>query len=135
MFFEKPLLNDINIRDYRNETMQIISGAYCKQRLHYKALCDNQACVSNEMKAFLLWINTIQNFSAYIKAAMAKFWFVTIYLFDDGNGRLSRIIAERVLVNNESNLVRVYSISHQIAKNRHEYYDLLEKMQKYKDNS
>jgi len=135
MFFEKPLLNDINIGDYRNETMQIISGAYGKQKLHYKAPCDNQACVSNEMKAFLLWINTSQSFSAYVKAAIAKFWFVTIHPFDDGNGRLSRIIAERVLANNESNPVRLYSISHQIEKNRQEYYELLEKMQKYKEDS
>jgi len=132
MFFEKPLLNDVLVGDYRNEAMQIISGAYGKQKLHYQAPCDNQACVSHEMKLFLTWFNQNQALSGYIKAAIAKFWFVTIHPFDDGNGRLSRLIAERVLANNESNPARLYSISTQIEKNRHEYYDLLERIQRSK---
>jgi len=49
------------------------------------------------MDAFLEWLNNKQGFSDYLRAAIAKFWFVTIHPFDDGNGRLSRIIAERCL--------------------------------------
>jgi Fic family protein len=135
MFFEKPILQDLLVGDYRNETMQIISGAYGKQKIHYEAPCDNQACVSHEMKQFLMWFNQNHELSGYIKAAIAKFWFVTVHPFDDGNGRLSRIIAERVLANNESNPTRLYSISYEIEKNRHAYYELLEKMQKYKDGA
>lgn len=140
IFYEKPVLDDLIIGEYRNETMQIISGAYGKKRLHYEAPCDNQACVSHEMKGFLTWLNSNQStsgqaLSGYIKAAIAKFWFVTIHPFDDGNGRLSRIIAERVLAENEGNAIRLYSISHEIEKNRNEYYDLLEKTQRNDTNS
>ena len=129
MFYEKPLLNDMLIGEYRNATMQILSGRYGKQTLHYQAPCDNQDCVKAEMKPFIEWINSELKMSAYIKAAIAKFWFVTVHPFDDGNGRLSRIIAERVLAEGESNPIRLYSISYEIEKNRNEYYDLLEKMQ------
>lgn len=133
MFYEKPLLDDFLMGEYRDESMQIISGAYGKRTLHYEAPCDNQACVKREMKPFLIWLNSAEKAtSGYIKAAIANFWFVSIHPFDDGNGRLSRIIAERVLAQNESNPIRLYSISHEIEKNRHDYYDLLEKMQKGK---
>jgi len=132
IFYEKPLLNDLVIGEYRNETMQIISGAYGKQTLHYEAPCDSQACVEQEMQLFLAWLNENHELSVYIKAAIAKFWFVTVHPFDDGNGRLSRIIAERVLAENQTHPVRLYSISHEIEKNRSDYYDLLEKLQKGK---
>jgi len=130
MFYEKSILNDMLIGEYRDETMQIVSGHYGKQTLHYQAPCDNQLCVTNEMNKFLKWLNSETKLSGYIKAAIAKFWFVTVHPFDDGNGRLSRIIAERVLAISESSPIRLYSISYEIEKNRHEYYDLLEKMQR-----
>jgi len=133
MFYEKPILNNMLIGQYRNETMQIISGAYGKQKVHFQAPCDDQQSVENEMNQFLTWFNQTESSSTesiYIKAAIAKFWFVTIHPFDDGNGRLSRIIAERCLASAESNGIRLYSISNVIEQKRQEYYDLLEKMQR-----
>ncbi|MFK5892510.1 MAG: Fic family protein, partial [Pseudomonadota bacterium] len=60
----------------------------------------------------------------------AKFWFVTIHPFDDGNGRLSRIIAEYCLAKTEGVDIRLYSISSQIEANKKDYYDILESCQK-----
>jgi len=134
MFFDKPILNSMLIGEYRNETMQIVSGAYGKQKVHFEAPCDNQACIKQKMAVFLSWLNNTQsqgNFSSpYIKAAVAKFWFVTIHPFDDGSGRLSRVIAERCLAQAESNGIRLYSISNEFEKNRNDYYALLEKCQR-----
>ena len=129
MFYEKPVLDDILIGKYRNDSMQILSGHYGKHKIHFQAPCNNQSCVKKEMTQFLNWINTESQMPDIIKAAIAKFWFVTIHPFDDGNGRLSRIIAERVLMQNEVNPIRLYSISHEIEKNRNDYYKLLEKTQ------
>jgi Fic family protein len=133
MFYEKPILNTMLIGEYRNEVMQIISGAFGKQKVHFEAPCDAQACVIQEMDDFLSWFNVAyaknKYTSIYIKAAIAKFWFVTIHPFDDGNGRLSRIIAERCLAGAEKSSIRLYSISNEIEKNRNEYYALLEKCQ------
>lgn len=130
MFFEKPILNTMLIGQYRHETMQIISGAFGKQKIHFEAPCDDQLCVKAEMDSFLSWFNGEQDLSHYIKAAIAKFWFVTIHPFDDGNGRLSRIIAERCLASAENSGVRLYSISNEIEQNKNDYYALLEKCQR-----
>ena len=130
MFYEKPILNTMLIGEYRNEVMQMVSGAFGKQKTHFEAPCDNQQCVADEINHFLLWFNTDYDGSLYIKAAIAKFWFVTIHPFDDGNGRLSRVIAERCLASAADNGIRLYSISNEIEKNKNEYYALLENSQR-----
>lgn len=127
------MLNTILIGEYRDETMQIISDAFGKQKVHFEAPSNSQVCVTQEMNNFLSWLNIThaeKYTSVYIKAAIAKFWFVTIHPFDDGNGRLSRIIAERCLAYSEKSGVRLYSISNEIEKNRDDYCALLEKCQK-----
>ncbi len=135
MFYEKPLLHDIIIANYRNDTMQILSGRYGKQKIHFEAPCNHRQCIEKEMKQFLNWLNSETQMPCMIKAAIAKFWFVTIHPYDDGNGRLSRIIAERLLAQNENSPLRLYSISSEIEKNRNDYYALLEKNQRINDQS
>ncbi len=122
IFYEKPILNTMLIGEYRNESLQIISGAFGKQEVHFQAPCDHKLSIQQDMDQFSAWFNTAQLVdqytSAYIRAAIAKFWFVTIHPFDDGNGRLSRMIAERCLASAESNGIRLYSISNEIEKDR-----------------
>jgi len=130
LFIEKPLLHDMKIGGYRNDSMQVVSGRYGKQQIHFEAPCKHDACVKSEMVGLFHYINEVSEGSDYIKAAIAKFWFVTIHPFDDGNGRFSRIIAERLLAKSEATAVRFYSISAQIEKNRKGYYDILERTQK-----
>ena len=50
-----------------------------------------------EMKQFLDWFNADSTPKDYVKSAVAHFWFVSIHPFDDGNGRLSRAIADMAL--------------------------------------
>lgn len=42
VFYEKPILNTMLIGEYRNEAMQIISGAFGKQKVHFETPCDKQ---------------------------------------------------------------------------------------------
>ena len=130
MFYEKPLLYSMAIGSYRNEIMQVVSGRFGRQIVHFQAPCENRSCVEKEMQQFLLWLNQQNLPSFYVKAAIAKFYFVTIHPFDDGNGRLSRIIAERCLAQADATQLRLYSISQQIEKNKADYYQLLESSQK-----
>ena len=65
-----------------------------------------------------------------IKAGIAHLWFVTIHPFDDGNGRLTRAITERVLAQSDDSAQRFYSMSAQVLKQRNNYYKILERTQK-----
>jgi Fic family protein len=134
MFIDRPIIYDMIIGNYREDEMSVVSGRFGKQTTHFKAPCTDSICVKKQMDSFFLWLNKKNNVnseqSGYIKAAIAKFWFVTIHPFDDGNGRLSRIIAEHALAKTESVNLRLYSISSQIEANKKEYYELLESCQK-----
>jgi Fic family protein len=129
LFPVQPLITPLIIGDYRNEEMQILSGRYGKQHIHYIAPGDDQAEVTEQMTGFFAWLNSPITGSAYIRAAIAKFWFVTIHPFDDGNGRLSRVIAERCLAEAACTNLRLYSLSTVFERNRQEYYRQLEQHQ------
>jgi len=130
LFIEKPVLKEITIGDYRNDEMSVVSGHFGrKEVVHFKAPCSDKHCVHQEMHQFFEWLNASHH-ASYIRAAIAKFWFVTIHPFDDGNGRLSRIIAERCLAEADQTDMRLYSISTEIEQRKSEYYELLEVHQK-----
>ena len=64
------------------------------------------------------------------KAALAHLWFATIHPFDDGNGRVARVIADLTLARSERSSRRFYSMSAQIRQERNDYYEILERTQK-----
>lgn len=130
LFLEKPILHEISIGEYRNETVQVVSGRHGREKVHFQAPCSDRDCVQNEMRQFLSWLKMPPEISGYLKAAIAKFWFVTIHPFDDGNGRFSRVIAERCLAETENTTIRLYSLSSEIERNREAYYEILESHQK-----
>ncbi|WP_173270132.1 Fic family protein [Thiosulfatimonas sediminis] len=131
LFIEKPVLKPITIGDYRSDEMAVVSGHFGRNEIvHFKAPCCHHECVIEYMNQFFEWLNNGKDFSDYIRAAIAKFWFVTIHPFDDGNGRLSRIIAERCLAEADQTDIRLYSISTEIEQRKSEYYDILEASQK-----
>ncbi len=108
--------------------MQVISGAIGKEKVHYEA--PDAGKMESEMAAFLEWFNTGQDIDPVLKAAVAHLWFVTIHPFEDGNGRIARAIADMQLARTDDSPQRFYSMSSQIRKERNDYYDILEKIQK-----
>ena len=80
LFPVAPLVTPLTIGDYRNDTMQIISGQYGKQTIHFEAPAKIKSEVELEMASFFHWLNTSSNDSTFIRAAIAKFWFVTLIL-------------------------------------------------------
>lgn len=135
LFPVAPVITPMTIGDYRNDTMQIVSGRYGKQQVHFEAPGAVNNEVEQEMELFFDWLNASSNESTFIRAAIAKFWFVTIHPFDDGNGRLSRIIAERCLAEAEHTNLRLFSLSSAFENNRNEYYQQLENHQRLKVDS
>lgn len=87
-------------RDEKSGPMQVVSGAYGKEKIYYEAPIAGR--LDTEMKSFLEWFNAEENIDPVIKAALAHLWFVTIHPFDDGNGRIARAIADMSLARSET---------------------------------
>ena len=121
----------IRAGDWRDDItgpMQVVSGPYGHERVHYTAPPASR--VAAEMEAFLAWFNAPILSDPVIKAALAHLWFVTIHPFEDGNGRIARAIADLALARSEGSSQRFYSMSAQIRTERSAYYDQLERTQK-----
>jgi Fic family protein len=121
----------IRVGDWRDDSagpMQVVSGPYGRERVHYTA--PPARTVAAEMEAFLAWFNAPVSSDPVIKAALAHLWFVTIHPFEDGNGRIARAIADLALARSEGSPQRFYSMSAQIRTERNAYYDQLERTQK-----
>ena len=106
------------------EPMQVVSGAYGKEKVHYEA--PPSSAVPEEMKRFIDWFNTEERTDPVLKAAIAHLWFVAIHPFDDGNGRLTRTLTDMLLARADGMSYRFYSMSAEILLNRNEYYTALE---------
>jgi Fic family protein len=114
-------------RDEKSGPMQVVSGPYGRERVHYEAPVAGR--LDAEMKSFLDWFNAAVDTDPVLKAALAHLWFVTIHPFADGNGRIARAIADMALARSEDSPQRFYSMSAQIQQERNDYYDILETTQ------
>ncbi|TDG36079.1 Fic family protein [Pedobacter changchengzhani] len=110
-----------------DDPMQVVSVAMGKETLHFQA--PNSDILLQEMKTFLSWFDGGFSGDPIIKAAIAHLWFVTIHPFEDGNGRISRAIADMQLARADGSSKRFYSMSNQIRQERSAYYEILEKTQ------
>lgn len=119
----------ITVADWRkgDEPMQVVSGAFGHDKVHYEAPAS--ADVPAEMARLIRWSAT-NEYSPFIMAGVAHLWFVTIHPFDDGNGRISRTLADMLLARLDTDNARYYSMSAEINRNKKAYYDILERTQK-----
>jgi Fic family protein len=125
----------INAGEWRNheEPMQIISGAFGKEKIHFEA--PPSAIVPQEMEQFIQWFNdTAPNqpneiLHAPIRAAIAHLYFESIHPFEDGNGRIGRALAEKALAQTLG-YNPLISLSATIERNKKDYYQLLERSQR-----
>lgn len=114
-------------RDDRTGPMEVVSGPIGRERVHFQAPAAPRLDV--EMRTFLDWFNADLDIDPVLKAALAHLWFVTIHPFDDGNGRIARVITDMASARSEGSPERFYSMSAQIRQERGAYYDILEQTQ------
>ena len=119
--------SQIEVGQYRTNEEYIISGMFGREKIHYIAPSPER--VDGEMQKFLTWFNAEEPVSSIIRSAIAHFWFVSIHPFEDGNGRLARILSDILLARGEKSEFRFYNVSSQINKDKNHYYDILERMQ------
>ena len=121
------LLEDINIGIFRNyDDMEVVSGAHGRERVHYRA--SPAASIEKDINKLLEYINTCSE-NPYIKSAKAHLWFVSIHPYDDGNGRVARVIADYILSKNMNLGYKYFSISSSIQLDKKGYYEALENSQ------
>lgn len=119
--------SQIEIGKYRTNEEHIVSGMFGRERVHYIAPAPER--IDKEMTKFLDWFNKEESVSSVIRSAIAHLWFVSIHPFEDGNGRLARILSDMQLARADKSEFRFYNISSQINKDKKHYYNILEKTQ------
>ncbi len=94
-----PYIETIGGYRQHEDPMQVVSGPYGRQTVHYEAPPAHR--VLTEMDRLVGWFNReTQNASlaaALDVAAVAHLYFESIHPFEDGNGRIGRALAEKAL--------------------------------------
>ncbi|MCL1850905.1 MAG: DUF4172 domain-containing protein [Bacteroidetes bacterium] len=122
----------VNAGVYRTgkESMQIVSGAVGKEKIHFEAPPSSQ--VPQEMNNFVKWYNNFKTNGnmqkIIVKAAITHIYFESIHPFEDGNGRIGRVLIEKCLSESLGKQI-IMSISQSIEKNKNKYYDEIKRAQ------
>lgn len=82
------------------------------------------------MRALIEWWHTDSETHSIVKCALFCYDFVSIHPFQDGNGRLSRLIANLLLLKNGYKWIQYVSFEHEIESRKSEYYQQLMQSQK-----
>ncbi len=93
--------------------------------------------VHNEMNDLINWINTQfekKEIHPLIIVANLVYEFLSIHPFQDGNGRLSRLLTTLVLLQKDYMFIQYVSFENLIEKTKKEYYQALMEGQKNRNN-
>lgn len=119
--------SQIEVGKYRTHEEHIVSGMFGREHIHYIAPAPEK--VDEEMNRFIRWFNADMPTPSIIRSAVAHLWFVSIHPFEDGNGRLARILSNMMLARGDNSRYRFYNISSEINRDKKHYYEVLEKTQ------
>mgnify|MGYP000609043588 CR=1 FL=1 len=107
---------------YRSHTepMQIVSSNYEKRKLFFEA--PPSSLVFEEMERFIQWFNEEeQEPSILAKASIAHLYFEAIHPFEDENGRIGRVLVEKLLSQKIGKPILI-ATSKVLEKRKKEYY-------------
>lgn len=77
------------------------------------------------MRSLIDWHDSDNETHALVKCALFCYEFVSIHPFQDGNGRLSRLLATLLLRKYRYKWIRYVSLEHEIESHKNEYYRVL----------
>lgn len=101
------------------------SGKY-EEEVMYEEVSSER--IKDDMAYLISWLNGKgNNYPLIIKSALASLLLITIHPFDDGNGRISRLLCDAVL--RDESISQYYNSSSQIQRRKKEYYDELYRFQ------
>lgn len=88
----------------------------------------------NAMLNLINWYNTDSTTHPLVKCSLFTYEFLSIHPFQDGNGRLSRLISSLLLLKNGYNWIQYVSFEHEIENRKPEYYRVLMSCQSQRPN-
>ena len=86
------------------------------------------------MRQLLNWYDSETEVHPLIKVASFVYDFLSIHPFQDGNGRLSRLISTLLLLKNGYKWIQYVSFEHEIENRKNEYYQVLRTCQAQRPN-
>jgi Fic family protein len=113
---------------FRTDEIAVVSGPAGAARVHFEGPPPDR--LASLVDAFLAWLDARDAADPFVAAAVAHLWFVTIHPFPDGNGRISRAIADTLLARAFPEATRFISMTQYISQHREEYYAILERTQR-----
>jgi Fic family protein len=110
------------------EPMQVVSSYLHDPEIYFEAPPSSR--MNGEMEAFVAWFNETapggkRALPALIRAGIAHLYFVCIHPFEDGNGRIARVLAEKSLAQNLGQPTLI-ALAYTIERARKAYYKALE---------
>jgi len=86
------------------------------------------------MRALIDWYSKDNVTHPLVKSALFTYEFVSIHPFQDGNGRLSRLLSTLLLLKNGYTWIQYMSFEHEIENRKSEYYRVLRSCQAHRPN-
>jgi len=86
------------------------------------------------MRNLIDWYTNDKITHPLVKCALFTYEFLSIHPFQDGNGRLSRLISSLLLLKNGYNWIQYVSFEHEIESRKPEYYSVLRSCQSQRPN-
>lgn len=121
-------LQEIGHYRTHSDPMQIVSGAVYASKVHFEAPPSER--VPDEMARLIAWFNDapsgVSPAGALHRAGLIHLWFESIHPFEDGNGRLGRALAEKVLAQS-IDMPAITALAETIQRHRKAYYEQLQR--------
>lgn len=112
------------ITTYRDSPVYIVSNTGMRVKIHFEGVSFDK--LSAEMQKFLDWFESSKSkISPLERASIAHLYFASIHPFEDGNGRIARMLSEKC-ISESLGQPALLSLSLAIQENKSEYYKQLQ---------
>lgn len=150
--FENITITESNIKSLHNTLMKYSSkdewhkGNYKAHSNAVEATFPNGAkqiifrtteagfATEDSVRQLIEWYNNEKEVHTLVKSAAFTYEFLSIHPFQDGNGRLSRLLSTLLLLKNGYKWIQYVSFEHEIESRKNEYYQVLRNCQAQRPN-